>query len=182
MKNNITILPLTGLLLLLFMSFSAIAQNPNIAFKQGEKVDMIKIDDNYFEIKIKKKPFTILFEADQLMVCAGLTDQIFKYAKPNTDINADFNSYFFIAKYAAMSKDADYLIIEKDASSSLNLGHGAKKEENGLYSFKVSSLFENGKKTSISKLNNFYLSLWLDKNLDQFVDKEELLWVKVSLE
>ena len=114
------------------------------------------------------------------MVCAGLTEEVFQYTKAGTDINADFNSYFFIFKFLAMENNADYLPTGKDEAASLNETHGAKPKGDGTYYFKVNSLMVGEVSKPISDFDEFYLALWLDQNKDQFIDQEELRKVKVK--
>ena len=170
----------------LALSFAAFyvaqAQTPNIKFVQGDTVGLDESKKGYYQIDLKKDPFTIVFQGNELHVCAGLDEELFEFTKSGTDINADFNSYFFIYKYLAASKDSDYLSIEKNTGNSLNETHGAKSAGSGLYQYTVKSLMNDGSQKLLSEFKELFLALWLDANKDQFIDKEELLWVRANIQ
>ena len=169
---------LVFLLLAIIAGSSASAQ---ISIRQESILDLVESDSGeYYEVNIKSEPFTLEFEGDELMVCAGLTEELFQYTQADTDINADFNSYFFIFKFLAMEHNADYLPTGKDEAASLNETHGAKPKGDGTYHFKVNSLLVGEEEKPIGAFDEFFLALWLDQNKDQFIDKEELLKVKIN--
>ncbi len=157
------------------------AQTPNIKFIQGDTVALVKDKNDYYEMDLKQMPFDILFEGSELHVCASVDNGLFKFTQPNTDINADFNSYFYIFKYLAGTKNTDFLSIEKDTGNSLNETHGAKSAGDNQYRFTVRSLMNEGDIQPLSEFKKLFLALWLDANKDQFIDKEELIWVKANI-
>lgn len=169
-------------LILLVITVSTTQANmPDIQFVQGEELSLTQTDNNFFEINIKPEPFTIRFKGTQLNVCAGLDESLFQAAKPETDINKDFKSPFFIFKYAALPETADFIVLYKDGANSLNDAHGAKPYEKNMYQFTVSSISTGKHNTAVSDLKQFFLALWLDKNKDQFIDKDEFLRIKISV-
>ena len=123
----------------------------------------------------------LVFQGKELHVCAGLDKELFNFTKPGTDINADYNSYFFIFKYLAGSEDTDYLSIEKNTGNTLNETHGAKSIGEGFYQFTLKFLINDGDKQPLSEFKELFMALWLDVNKDQYIDQEELLWVKANL-
>lgn len=152
-----------------------------ISICQEKALDLIPSDaGDYYEVSIKPGPFTLEFKGDELMVCAGLTEELFEYTKAETDINSDFNSYFFIFKYIGMEKTADYLPTGKDEAASLNETHGAKPKGDGTYFYHVNALGFGEDSRPTKDFDTFFLALWLDENKDQFIDKDELLKVKVK--
>lgn len=166
----------------LLSAFLVKAQTRDLLFYQGEKeLTLQNTDHGYFQLNLKPEPFTIKFRGDQLHVCTGQANDIFSYIKPKTDINSDFNSCFFIYKYGAMEKDADYLLTGHETPTALNEEHGAIRD--GKQSkFKVSSLYIDEKKKPLSELKEFYMALWLDSNKDQYIDEKELTKVRVNVE
>jgi len=169
-------------LVLIFATLGIIrAQIPNIVFFQGDTLSLKVGKKDYYELQLKGEPFTILFEGNELHVCAGLDEDLFQFTRANTDINADFNSYFFIFKYLAGSSSSDFLSIEKDTANSLNETHGAKSVGNSMYKYTVNSLLNEGNIEGLENFKKLYLALWLDANKDQFIDKEELVWVKANI-
>lgn len=162
--------------------YEAPAQTPNIHFIQGDTVRLHEGKNGYYEVKLKAAPFNLVFRGKELHVCAGLDKNLFNFTKAGTDINADFNSYFFIFKYLAGSENTDYISIEKDTGNSLNETHGAISIGEGFYQFTLKSLMNNGDNKPLSEFKELYMALWLDANKDQFIDKEELLWVRANFE
>ena len=173
----------TTLLLFSFLAFlNGYSQGPEISFVQGEQLSLSSLDNEIYQLKIKPEPFTLIFKGNELHVCTGLSEELFQFTKPETDINQDFNSYFFIFKYIAMPEDADFLPVGKDEAASLNKTHGAKISGEDSSKFTVNSLMIEDELKPISDLKEFYLALWLDSNLDQFIDTSELLKVHVVIE
>lgn len=168
-------------LLVVISGFIAEAQSPNIKFVQGDTLSLKQGKENYYEITLRKEPFTLIFPGNELLVCAGLDKDLFRFTKPGTDINADFNSYFFIYKFIAASEDSDFLTLEKDAGNALNETHGAQAAGSDRFGYTVRSLAYKGTLKSISEFEELFMALWLDINKDQFIDKEELLWVKAQI-
>jgi len=170
-------------LLFLFLSvYIGYCQGPEITFVQGEQLSLSQLNNDLYELKIKPVPFTLIFKGNELLVCTGLSEELFEYTKPETDINQDFNSYFFIFKYIAMPEDANFLPVGKDEAASLNKTHGAKTVDENSSKFTVNSLSIDGELKPLSDQKEFYLALWLDSNLDQFIDTSELLKVHVVIE
>lgn len=158
-------------------------QTKLIEFHQADQIELQKPDnDGVYQLNIKPEPFTITFPGELINVCTDLNADLFEFTKPDTDINADFNSCFFIFKSKAMDKEADYLILGTDGSSPLNEAHGARKTDSEHSVFKVSSLSVDSEKLPVSGFSEFYMALWLDSNKDQYVDEAELLKVKVNVE
>ncbi len=173
----------TSFLLFLFISvYIGFSQGPEISFVQGEQLSLSQLNNDLYELKIKPESFTLIFKGNELHVCTGLSEELFQYTKPETDINQDFNSYFFIFKYLAMPEDANYLPVGKDEAASLNKTHGAKVAGEDSSKYTVNSLSIDGELKPLSDLKEFYLALWLDSNLDQFIDTSELLKVHVIIE
>lgn len=166
----------------LVLAGAFLANAQTISFYQGEKeLTLQKTDQEYLQLNLKPEPFTMTFRGDQLHVCTGLTKDIFTNTKPKTDINADFNSCFFIYKYGAMEKNADYLLVGSETPTALNEEHGAIRD--GKQSkFKVNSLYIDEAEKPLSSLKEFYLALWLDGDKDQYIDEKELTKVKVNIE
>ena len=160
------------------LAITKLSGQPKITFIQGDKLNL-KTDGDLQTIKIKPNAFTIRFEAEELHVCTGLDEDLYQFAKPEIDINQDFNSSFFIFKYLAMSEDADYLPVGKDVAASLNKTHGAKPVDGQHNEFKVVALQVDDKLKKLKQLDEFYMALWLDDNKDQFIDADEYLKVKV---
>ena len=173
--------PAMLLAILLMGSHLTEAQTPDIKFVQGDTLSLEENKKGYYEIELYKEPFTIIYKGKELHVCAGLDEELFQFTKPDTDINADFNSYFFIFKYLAASEDADFLSIEENTGNSLNKTHGAQAAGGGLYQYTVRSLLNDGDSKPLSEFNRLFLALWLDSNKDQYIDKEELLWVRANI-
>lgn len=172
----------TSILVLVFISTITLqAQIPNIKFIQGDTIPYVKGKKDYYEMDLKQEAFTILFEGSELHVCAGIDEGLFRFTQPNTDINADVNSYFFIFKYLAGTENTDFLSIEKDTGNSLNETHGAKSAGAGMSKFTVRSLMDEGDLQPLTEFRKLFLALWLDANKDQLVDKEELIWVKANI-
>lgn len=169
-------------MLVLITGGGVCAQTPGISFLQGEIVPLKKGKKDYYQVDLKNEAFTIVFPGKELHVCAGTEEELFKYTQAGTDINADFNSYFFIFKYLAGSEDTDYLSIEKNTANTLNETHGAKPGGDGLYQFTVRSLLNDGEQQQLSDFKALYLALWLDKNKDQYIDKEEILRVRANIQ
>lgn len=159
----------------------SLAQAPNIIFVQDDTITLNKGASGYFEMSLKGKPFTIIFEGDQLHVSTGLNKEMFQKAKADTDINKDFNSNFYIFKYPAMPKDADYLSIREGNALSLNESHGAKPIGENMHKYTVRTLWEDDEELPLSEFKKFYLACWLDANKDQYIDKEELLWIQANI-
>ncbi len=157
------------------------AQIPDIKFVQGDTMSLQKGKKNYFEVELRREAFTLVFKGNELHVCAGLEENLYEFTKPNTDINADFNSYFFIFKYLAGSPDSDFLSIEKDTGNSLNETHGARPAKDGYYQYTIRNVMNDGEINPISDFKKLFMALWLDSNRDQFIDEQELLWVKATL-
>ena len=154
-----------------------------ISITQETVLELEKSDvGNYYEVSIKPASFTLEFEGKELMVCTGLTEDLFSHTKAETDINADFNSYFFIFKFLAMEGNADYLPTGADEAASLNKTHGAKNTGDGTSSFTVNSLQVGDEKRPISAFDTFFMALWNDQNKDQFIDKNELIHLKVNVQ
>jgi len=173
----------TSFLLFLFLSvYIGFSQGPEISFVQGEKLSLSPLNNDLHQLKIKPGPFTLIFKGNELHVCTGLSEEFFQFTKPETDINQDFNSYFFIFKYIAMPEDANFLPVGKDEAASLNKTHGAKVAGEDSSKFTVNSLMIENELKPVSDLKEFYLALWLDSNLDQFIDTSELLKVHVIIE
>lgn len=173
----------TSFLLLTFLSaYVGYSQGQEISFVQGEKLSISQLTNDLFELKIKPEPFTLIFNGKELHVCTGLSEELFQYTKAETDINQDFNSYFFIFKYIAMPEDAKFLPVGKDEAASLNKTHGAKAVDENSSKFTVNSLSIDGELKPLTDFKEFYLALWLDSNLDQFIDTSELLKVHVVIE
>jgi len=150
-----------------------------VNIRQSSVLELEKVDSkNYHQVTIQPASFTLEFDGKELMVCAGLTEDLFLHTKAETDINADFNSYFFIFKFLAMEGNADYLPIGPDEAASLNETHGAKITEEDKSTFTVNSLQVSGEKKPISDFDTFFMALWLDQNKDQFIDRNELLHLK----
>lgn len=172
-------------IMILFIVFTFIrpghAQTPDISFMQEDKIPLQQAESNYYEIIVKPKPFTILFNGSELHVCAGLDQGLFHAATSKTDINKDFSSPFFIFKYAALPKNGDYLVLYKDGANSLNKSHGAIPFK-GNHQYTVSSIMNGNNQEPVSKLKQLFLALWLDDNKDQYIDDNELLRVKVNIE
>ncbi|WP_297693158.1 hypothetical protein [uncultured Eudoraea sp.] len=175
MKNAILIT------LLIVLGCGSLFAQVNI--RQSSVLELEKVDSkNFHQVTIQPESFTLEFEGKELMVCAGLTEDLFLHTKAETDINADFNSYFFIFKFLAMEGNADYLPIGPDEAASLNETHGAKITEEGKSTFTVNSLQVSGEKKPISAFDRFFMALWNDQNKDQFIDKNELLHLKVVVQ
>ncbi|WP_297761175.1 hypothetical protein [uncultured Muriicola sp.] len=173
----------TSFLLFIFLSvYIGYGQGPEITFLQGEQLSLSPLDNDLYELKIKPESFTLVFKGNELHVCTGLSEELFQFTKPETDINQDFNSYFFIFKYIAMPEDANYLPVGKDEAASLNKTHGAKLAGKDSSKFTVASLQIEDELKPLNELKEFYLALWLDTNLDQFIDTSELLKVHVVIE
>ncbi|MEP1096079.1 MAG: hypothetical protein ABJG78_13275 [Cyclobacteriaceae bacterium] len=158
------------------------AQSSKISFHQGDRIMLNESDSNIFQINIKPEPFTIIYEGIELNVCTGLTKELFLYTKAETDINKDFNSYFYIFKYMAMSKGSEFLPVEKDMAASLNITHGAKRAGPNKLKFKVSFLRVDDKEKPLSEFKQLHMALWLDSNKDQYIDETELLKVRVNID
>ncbi len=173
---------LTAQLFLMFIAYGVVfSQTPAISFVQGETLPIEKGKSDVYEIDLSSDAFDIVFPGKELHVCAGTSEELFKFAKPDTDINADFNSYFFIFKYLAGSTDTDHLSIEENTSSALNETHGAKPTGDGSTKYTVRSLVNDGDVKPLSAYKEFFMALWLDSNKDQYIDKEELLWVRAKI-
>lgn len=162
------------------LSWIAEGQTPGISFHQGKEIALEQTKNGYVELNIKPEPFTIVFEGNELHVCTGLKEDIFNYTKPKTDINADFNSCFYIFKFGAGSKDSQFLYVGNESPTSLNEVHGAKVEKKQS-TYQVSTLFVNDKENPLSDFKEFYMALWLDSNKNQYIDEKELLKVKVNI-
>lgn len=157
-------------------------KTPNITFVQQTNVVLNKGTKGYYEINLKPEPFRLIFEGKELMVCVGLDEKLFERTKAGTDINADYSSDFYIFKYAAASPDADHLVLGNGGGNSLNGTHGAKPHtKTGFFHYTVRTLHVDRKAEPIERFKQFFMALWLDKNKDQFIDKEELLHVKVNV-
>ena len=136
------------------------AQMPNIKFVQGDTLQLIKSKKEYYDVDLKGEPFSLVFEGDELHVCAGLDESLFQFTKPETDINADANSYFFIFKYLAGSRDSDFLSIEKDTGNALNETHGAQRANGKNYQYLVKTLMNDGDLVSIGEFKkNIFCAL-----------------------
>ncbi len=181
MKNKTTRFLLVLVAILTVLPVARAQKKPNITFVQKTNVELKKGEKDYYEIDLKAEPFTLYFEGNELMVSAGLEEDLFQHTKPDTDINKDFNSNFYIFKYVAGSPDTDYLIIEEESANSLNKSHGAKPAGKKMSQFTVRSLLREGKTESIANFKQLFMALWLDRNKDQFIDKKEMMWVKVNL-
>jgi len=149
-----------------------------IRFTQnGEAMPLRQQDDGTFKLELKAEPFMIIFPGEELQVCAGIEPGLFEHAQAGVDINADFNSNFFIYKYLAGTSDSNFLSIEKDTGMSLNPTHGAKPYDKGFSFYEVANLQLDGQEYPLSTHDRLYIALWLDKNKDQFIDQEELIHV-----
>ena len=156
-------------------------QTPDISFFQGKKIVPETSDSGYAQITIKPEAFTIQFQGNELHVCTGLNEDLFLYTAPETDINKDFNSYFYIFKFAAMPANAEYLPVGKDLAAALNKTHGARQAGPDASKFRVSALSIDNEEKPLRTFKAFYMALWLDANKDQYIDKAELLKLKVNI-
>ena len=155
----------------------------DISFVQnGEEIAVNETDYSYDEIAISPEAFDIVFKGKELHAVTGLTSEVYQYAKADTDINADFNSYFYIFKYLAMGEDSQFLPAGKDEAASLNATHGAKPEGKKHSKFTVAALQVEGEDKPVAELSEFFLALWLDVNKDQFIDESELMQVRVVIQ
>lgn len=150
---------------------------------QEKELQLQKSDSgDYYEVSITPAPFTLQFEGRELMVSAGLSEDLFASTKPDIDINVDFGSYFYIGKFLAMEEDASYLPTGAHEAASLNKNHGAKSEAGGRSSFEVRFLDVAGDKKPLSDFKEFYMAVWLDQNKDQFIDSDEIIHLKVNIQ
>ena len=91
------------------------------------------------------------------------------------DVSGKYESLIF------NNSGCHYLIYENSESKRLNLledfGEILKLE------FEINALYYNGneEKMSETKLNEFYLAILIDRNLDEIIDKNELYKVKVKI-
>ncbi|NNE27740.1 MAG: hypothetical protein HKN09_12920 [Saprospiraceae bacterium] len=160
------------------MSF---AQGPEISFEQDGKVlEMRFSEGGYYEIFLKAEPFNILFNHKELMVTGGVDASVFKVAKAGTNISSDYTSNFFLGKFMAIPNPTDYLTLEKDTAMNLTKDKGVVMAKNGWRSIAIKRFSVEDGFTNFSDQKSAYLALWLDTNLDLFIDKAELLWVKIK--
>lgn len=134
---------------------------------------------SYYEIIIAAAPFVLEFEGKEIMISGGLSEELFQNTKPEIDINVDFGSYFYIGKYLAMDPDADYLPTGAHEAASLNKNHGARPSGNGNSSYEVRFLDVDGEKRPIGTFKEFFLAIWKDDNLNQYIESDELMHLKV---
>ena len=169
-----------SLFAILVLNVSVEAQFQDVKFVQGDTLTLIESKKNYFDVDLKAAPFSLIFKGNELHVCAGLDESLFEFTKPDTDINADASSYFFIFKYLAGSQESDFLSIEKDTGVALNETHGAFPDGRGYSIYNVRRFMIDGDLVPISEFKRVFFAFWLDKNKDQFIDKMELLWVRAN--
>ena len=180
--KNIVLTTATLLLIILVLLPQAKAQKkPNITLVQEKNVTFEKGEKDYYEVSLKAEPFTLHFEGKELLVSAGLEEDLFENTRSGVDINKDYGSNFYIFKYAAGAPDTDYLIVDGESANALNVSHGVLPAGKKKSLFTVKSLFREGKPEPLSNFEQFFMALWLDKNKDQFIDQEEIIWVKVNI-
>jgi hypothetical protein len=143
-------------------------------------------ENGVYKLELKPESFTLVFPGEELHVCAGLDEELFEHAKAGTDINADFNSYFFIYKYLAGASDSEFLSIEKDTGMSLNKTHGAKplnkSPNNNRSYYRISSLQSDDKSILLGSVKQLYMAIWRDANKDQFIDPQESMHVQIEFQ
>lgn len=161
----------------------AFAQGPEISIEQdGRALEMRFSEGGYYEVFAKASPFNIVFNHKELMVTGGADYSLFKLAKPGTNISSDYTSNFFLGKFMAIPNPTDYLSLEKDTAMNLNKDKGVKTLNNGWRSIEIRKLYDGEGMLEFADQQSAYFALWLDTNLDLYIDKSELLWLKIYFE
>ena len=164
----------------LFLANTSIqAQKLAIKFVQGgEKLKMKKKNGQY-TLHLKPEAFNIEYKHKELMLSAGTSKELFDATKPKIDAAKDYMSNFYIGKFSAFSKDSKWISISGDNAMMFSSKKGAVTKADGTQSITIMNWFNNGV-VPIDSQKQVYMTLWLDKNLDLYMDPKETVQVVLN--
>jgi len=168
------------LVAMIFLASSSIqAQTPEINFVQDGKKLKMKKKKGHYVIQLQPEAFSIDYMHKELMLSAGLTKDLFDVTQPEIDAAKDYMSNFYLGKFAAFGKKSHWISISGDSAMMFSTKKGATVKEDGTNSITIHNWYK-GTEVSLSSHKQVYMTLWLDTNLDLYMDPEEAVQVVLN--
>jgi len=167
--------------LFLITTFTLQAQNPAIKFVQDGKTVKMKKKKGRYVLQLKPAAFTLEYKHKELMLSAGLSKDLFKLTQAKVDAAKDYMSNFYIGKFGAVAKMNDWIYISGDGAMMFSKKTGAIEKKDGTHSMTVNNWYKD-ELEPLSSYEQVFMTLWLDTNLDLFIDPEESLQVVLKFE